>query len=112
MLRHLRILFFLFVITALCACNPHKAKEIPIADFFKTPEKSAFKISPDGKYISYLKPYKEKQNLFIQSLADGKEQMATSFADAGVRGDYIWTYDNEIVFIQDVIASDEFRLFA
>src|ERR1700712_3400399 len=106
MLKHQRLLLFIFVVTALSACKPH-ARLIPIIDFFKTPEKVAYRISPDGKYISYLKPYKDKQNLVIQSLADGKEQMATSFTDYSVRGDYSWTYNNEIVFFQDAIAQDE-----
>jgi dipeptidyl aminopeptidase/acylaminoacyl peptidase len=110
MLKHLRI--FLFVLmAALGACKQH-ARQIAIIDFFKTPEKVAYRISPDGKYLSYLKPFKDKQNIFIQSLADGKVQMATSFADYPVRGDYYWTYNNEIVFFQDNIASDEIKMFA
>jgi dipeptidyl aminopeptidase/acylaminoacyl peptidase len=111
MLRHLRTLFLIFLIPAVFACK-QKAAEIPISDFFKTPDKSAFKISPDGKYISYLKPYKDKQNLFIQSLADGTERMATSFTDYSVRGDYFWTYNNQIAFFQDIIAIDEYKLYA
>lgn len=110
MLKHLRI--FLFVLmAALGACKQH-ARQIAIIDFFKTPEKVAYRISPDGKYLSYLKPFKDKQNIFIQSLADGKVQMATSFTDYSVRGDYYWTYNNEIVFFQDNIASDEIKMFA
>jgi len=110
MLKHLRI--FLFVLMAILgACKQH-ARQIAIIDFFKTPEKVAYRISPDGKYLSYLKPFKDKQNIFIQSLADGKVQMATSFADYSVRGDYYWTYNNEIVFFQDNIASDEIKMFA
>jgi len=112
MLKRLRILIFINVIIALCACNQHSAPQIPIINFFKTAEKVVFRISPDGKYISYLKPYKDKQNLFIKSLADGKERMATSFNDYPVQGDYFWTYNNEIVFSQDVIDLDQFRLFA
>lgn len=111
MLRYLRILLFVYLIINVCGCNKVAPAHIPITDFFKAPEKSTFRISPDGKYISYLKPYKDKQNLFIQSLTDGKEQMATSFADYSVRGDYFWTYNNKIVFSQDIIERDEFKLF-
>ncbi len=112
MVKHIRTIFFLSVlIVALCACNNNRANRIPIVDFFKTAEKSTFRISPDGKYVSYLKPYKDKQNLFIRSLADGTERMATSFTDYAVRGDYFWTYSNEIVFNQDIIATDVFKLY-
>ena len=111
MLNRLRILFFISIISITCACNQEHVRQIPISDFFKNPEKSFFRLSPDGKYISYLKPYKGRQNLFIQSLADGKEQMATSFTDYSV-GNYSWTYSNQIALIQDVISLDEFKLFA
>jgi len=111
MLKPLRILLFFNVIVALCACNQPHTAPIPISDFFKIPEKSTFRISPDGKYISYLKAYKGKENLFIQSLADGIEKTATSFTDYPVRGDYFWTYNDEIVFGQDMIGADEVKLY-
>lgn len=94
-----------------CSCRGNKPVEIPISDFFQTPQKSLFKISPDGKYVSYFESNKDKQNLFIQSVADGKERMATGFEGYSVR-DYYWTYDNQIVFTQDLVAADEFKIFA
>jgi dipeptidyl aminopeptidase/acylaminoacyl peptidase len=112
MIKPLRFLLVIYVVIGLCACSTHSDRLIPITDFFKTPEKSTFKISPDGKYISYLKPYKDTRNLFIQSLADGKERMATSFTDYAVRGDYFWTYNDQIVFVQDIVALDQYKMFA
>ena len=38
--------------------------------------------------------------------------MVTYFTDYSVRGDYFWTYNNEIVFFQDLIALDELKMFA
>lgn len=111
MLGRLKIFLFIGVITVICSCKDH-VKQIPIVDFFKTPEKSFFRISPDGKYVSYLKPYKDKQNLFIQSLADGTEHMETSFEDYPVRNDYFWTYNNQLVFNQDIVANDGFIMYA
>lgn len=111
MLRHFRILYIFCAACLLCTCKNQATTLIPVSDFFKTPEKSIFRISPDGKYISYLKPYMGKQNIFIESLADSSVRRATSFADYAVRGDYFWTYNDQIVFSQDIIASDEFRLY-
>ncbi|MDB4925675.1 prolyl oligopeptidase family serine peptidase [Mucilaginibacter sp.] len=112
MLRNLRVLSLFFLIAALYSCQGNKVQEIPIVEFFKTPEKTNFKISPDGKYISYLKNYKLKQNLFIQSLVDGKERAATSFSDFAVRGDYSWTFDNQIVFSLDGTPHNVYLMFA
>jgi hypothetical protein len=91
-----RSIFLIAFIFLFCACKQNEVRQIPVSDFFKTPEKSFFKISPDGKYISYLKPYKDKQNIYIRSLATGAEQMATNFTDYSVR-DYSWTFNNQIV---------------
>jgi len=110
MLKNLRIIFFLLIICSSQACKHHEVRQIPIRDFFKTPEESVFRLSPDGKYVSYLKPYSGKQNIVIRSLADGKEHMVTSFTDYPVR-DYSWTYNNQIVFIQDFIELDEYKMF-
>lgn len=111
MLTRLRILLSVLIICLLAACKEEHIKQIPISDFFKTAEKSFFRLSPDGKYVSYLKPYQGRQNLFIQSLGDGKEQMATSFEDYSVRN-YSWTYNNQIVVIQDVISLDQYKMYA
>src|ERR1700744_3396376 len=111
MLRRFWTCFFILAAMALLPCCNNKAVKIPISDFFKTPEKSFFKISPDGKYVAYLKPYKERQNLFIESLADGTERMATSFEDYPIR-DYYWTFNNQIVFLQDLIAADQYKMYS
>src|SRR5438105_3440946 len=44
---------------------------IPVENFFKNPEKTAFCISPDGEFISYLGPVESRLNIFVQK-ADGK----------------------------------------
>ena len=111
MLKRIRIWSIAAMLCALCACKEHEVRQIPVRDFFKTPDESVFRLSPDGQYISYLKPYKGHQNLFIKSLADGKERVATSFTDYPVR-EYSWTYHNRIVFVQDIIALDEFKMYA
>jgi dipeptidyl aminopeptidase/acylaminoacyl peptidase len=110
MTNRFKLPLILLFATVLFACRQEKVRQIPVSDFFKTPEKSFLKISPDGKYISYLKPYKEKQNLFIQSLANGKERRATSFADFPVR-DYNWTFNNQIVYNQDIFSSEQIRMY-
>ncbi|MGZ4007401.1 MAG: hypothetical protein ACXVJV_09590, partial [Mucilaginibacter sp.] len=111
MLNRLRIFVFVAILAVLYSCDRERVRQIPISAFFKNPEKSFFRLSPDGKFVSYLKPYKGRQNLFIQSLADGKERMATSFTDYSVR-DYAWTYNDQIAMSQDDIAADEFKMFA
>ncbi|PAW95527.1 hypothetical protein CKK33_19275 [Mucilaginibacter sp. MD40] len=108
----IRLRYLLLIVAAviITGCKQNKVRPIPVEVFFKTPEKTNFKISPDGNYISYLKPYKGKQNIFIRSLVNGAESRATQFTDYSVR-DYTWTFNNRIVFTQDIIAIDQFRVY-
>nr|WP_294792544.1 prolyl oligopeptidase family serine peptidase [uncultured Mucilaginibacter sp.] len=99
MMRSWKLLFLFYLIIAFAGCKDKKA-DIPVSDFFTSPEKNNFKISPDGKYVAYLKLYKDKQNIFIKSLDNEKEVRATSFSDFTIR-DFSWTYDNQIVFGND-----------
>lgn len=118
MLRRFRVLIVVFcAVSALYSCK-NKAKEIPINDFFKTPEKSGFKLSPDGKYISYIKQdtIKKKQNLYIAAIEDmmnntGNGRLAASFSNGPGR-DYQWTFDNQIVFSQYNRVNDTSKIVA
>ena len=39
-------------------------------DFFRNPEQTAFQVSPDGRYISWLAPYERR---LVEVRADGAE---------------------------------------
>lgn len=91
----------IFGVLLLQACKAPHVREIPVKDFFKTPEKSSFKISPNGKYVSYMKLFKNKQNLFIQNLANGEESRVTAFLDFPLR-DYFWTINNQLILTQSI----------
>ncbi|MCC8410840.1 S9 family peptidase [Mucilaginibacter sp. UR6-1] len=110
-MRFWRLIFCVLMLAGVVSCREKTPERIPILDFFKTPEKSFFRISPDGQYISYLKSYKGKQNLFVQSLADGKGRMVTEFKDSPVT-DYFWTFNNQIIYSIDMVASDSLKMFA
>ncbi|RYE37139.1 MAG: S9 family peptidase, partial [Sphingobacteriaceae bacterium] len=111
-MRRLCYLLILCVITAILnSCNKGGVRKIPVISFFKTPEKSGFHISPNGKYVSYLKNYQHKLNIYVQTIADGEESRITSFTDYPVK-DYFWTLNNELVFNKDLIDLNQYQLFA
>ena len=50
---------------------------IPLENFFKNPEKSSFQISPNGQFISYMKPWEEgnrRMNVYVKPF-DSEEEM-------------------------------------
>jgi len=113
MIRSWRLLLLFILLIAFSGCKDKKADDIPVSDFFTSAEKSNFKISPNGKYVAYLKRYNGKQNLFINKLENGGDVPATSYTDVNVRGDYYWTFDNEVLFSkQNFGDKDSHQIFA
>lgn len=89
----------------------NKTRKIPIEDFFKMPQETAFRISPNGKYITYLKPYKKRLNIFIKSLENGEEERLTDCEDRNIDS-YMFANDKRIVYLKDNGGDENFRLFA
>ena len=84
---------------------------IPLSDFFKNPEKSAFRISPDGKKLAFMQPRKNRMNVFVQEI--GKpDQLQVTFAEERDIAGYFWKNDNRLVFLQDKGGNENFHLFA
>lgn len=110
LLRNFKILLLAIAIITLHSCKDNKVNEIPIEDFFKPAEKRSFKLSPNGKYLSYIKPDKFKNNLYIQSLADGKVSVNKSLEEYGIH-DHIWTFDNRIILFSGDFINESQTLF-
>jgi dipeptidyl aminopeptidase/acylaminoacyl peptidase len=91
----LRFICLVFISVSV-ACTGQK-KEIAITDFFKSPDKSGFALSPDGKYLSYFKLEGDKQNIVMEDLATGKSLQVTNLTDKNVNY-YFWVSNNEVIY--------------
>ncbi|MEI7897741.1 MAG: S9 family peptidase [bacterium] len=94
-------------------CNPKKpmqAKQIPLEDFFKNPDKSRYQISPDGKYFSYLAPYEKRLNIFVQEIGKGEPVRLTSEKDRDISS-YFWKNPTRIVYLKDTGGDENFKLY-
>ena len=86
------------------------AKQIPLEDFFKNPEKSSYQISPDGSFYSFMAPYKNRMNIFIQKIGDSSATQLT-FEEARDIAGYFWPNNEQIVFLKDEGGDENFHLF-
>lgn len=86
-------------------------KKIPLRDFFKNPDKTAFLISPDGKYISHVEPYERRMNIFVQPIPGGESKRITSVTDRDLSG-YFWKGNDRLLFTKDFGGDENFHLFA
>lgn len=87
-----------------------QTRKIPLEDFFKNPEKSGYKISPNGNYYSYLTPYENRMNIFVQEIGKEKAKQLTFETDRGIAG-YFWGNNNRILYLKDEGGDENFSLF-
>src|SRR6476661_8892770 len=104
------ISIFLVLLSFSCQ-QKNVVDKVPIETFFKDPQQSKFNISPDGKYISFLKPYKGKLNIYVQSLNDHSITRITSFTDHSVKY-HFWAGSNHLVYGRNKGAGDNLELYS
>lgn len=102
----LAIMVFLFA----CKQEPQKAPQIPLEDFFRNPEKTAFQLSPNGEYFSYLAPWESRLNVFVQKTGEENAVRVTSETERDIAG-YTWKGDNRILFLKDTGGDENFHLY-
>lgn len=117
-MRRIYLLLIAIAVIGFNACNcDHgkdseivKAKQIPLEDFFKNPEKSGYQISPDAQYYSYMAPYESRMNVFIQKRGEAESVRLTSETDRDIAG-YFWPNDEQIVYLKDTGGDENYRLY-
>jgi dipeptidyl aminopeptidase/acylaminoacyl peptidase len=92
-------------------------QETPVIDreiFFGDPEIYGGQISPDGKYISFLKPFKEKRNIWVKGINEKFEDARPLTADTNrpIPG-YFWSRDSKrILYVQDKGGDENFHVYS
>ncbi len=82
--------------------------------FFGNPEIAGAQISPDGKYISFLKPWKDTRNIYVKGVNEpfSAARLLTTEAKRPVAG-YFWTRDSKfILYVKDNDGDENFNVFA
>ncbi|MEO8573461.1 MAG: S9 family peptidase [Pyrinomonadaceae bacterium] len=108
----LPVLFVIFMlgIAALAQQPPLIDREI----FFGNPEYAGAQISPDGKYISFIKPLKDVRNVWVKGVDEPfeKARPLTAETKRPVSG-YFWSWDSKyILFTKDNDGDENFNVFA
>lgn len=111
---NLRILFsVLSCLLVLVSCEEKQSNQkiVPIEDFFVKPERTSFKLSPDGSKIAYLGEHDHCKNIFILDLhkPDSSKQL-TYQVNLNVQH-FFWLDDQRIIFSNTQSSADSLRLF-
>jgi Tol biopolymer transport system component len=81
---------------------------------FGNPEISGAQISPDGKFIAFVKPYKDTRNIWVRRVDEPfeKAKLITNRTDRPIPS-YFWSYDGKyILFTQDKGGDENFNVYA
>ena len=83
--------------------------EIPLEDFFRNPEKSSYQISPDGIYYSYMAPYQDRMNIFVQKIGTDEAIRITEEVERDIAG-YFWANNDRILYLKDTGGDENYFL--
>jgi dipeptidyl aminopeptidase/acylaminoacyl peptidase len=109
-MNRLLIVVSLFLAIVACKHTQEKAPLIPMEDFFRNPEKTAFRLSPNGEYFSYLAPWEKRLNVFVQKVDADSAVRITSETARDIAG-YLWKGNNRVLFLKDTGGDENFQLY-
>jgi len=81
---------------------------------FGNPEIAGAQISPDGKYIAFIKPYKDTRNIWVKRTDEPFEnaKLITNRTDRPIPG-FFWSQDGKyILFTQDKAGDENYNVYA
>ncbi|WP_400262516.1 hypothetical protein ACFX5U_03520 [Sphingobacterium sp. SG20118] len=93
-------------------CSSNKTERIPIESFFSTPEKTSFKISPDGKFIAYIGLDNHCKNIFLLNLANRDSSKQLTYQNDMNVNSFVWGDNKEIIFSIEQTSNDSLRLYS
>jgi dipeptidyl aminopeptidase/acylaminoacyl peptidase len=89
----------------------------PVIDrelIFGNPEIAGAQISPNGKYLTFLKPWKDTRNVYVKGVDEpfSAARLMTTEAKRPVAG-YFWSRDSKyILYIKDNDGDENFNIYA
>ncbi len=107
-------LLILFIVSFALSISAQSPPLIDRELFFGNPEISGAQISPDGKYISFIKPYNDTRNVWVKGIDEpfSKARVITAETTRPI-GEYFWSQDGKyILFVKDNGGDENFNVYA
>lgn len=112
-----RILIFTVTVLSFITFNMNtQAQMPPLVDrelFFGNPEIAGAQISPDGKYIAFIKPLQDVRNVWVKGVDESFDK-AKPLTEEKKRpvGGYFWSWENKILFVKDSDGDENFNVYS
>ena len=90
----------------------HMTRQIPLEVFFRNSERTGYQLSPDGSYISYMAPYKDRLNVFVRRVDETDEHAIriTNETERSVAG-YMWADNQRLLYMKDTAGDENYQLY-
>ena len=108
------ILLLMIGSAVIVSCSAVKEGPPPIIgmkDFFRNPQKTSYKLSPDGSHLAFLQPWQSRMNIHVQKIGHKKAARITESTARDITA-YMWGTNNRIVFAQDKGGDENWQIFA
>ncbi len=102
--------YLIFILVFMTTTAFTQNRTIPLRDFFRNPDKTAYRISPDGNMFSYLAPYESRLNVFVKEIGSDEARRVTSETERDIGG-YFWKGNSHILYVRDFGGDENFHLF-
>lgn len=109
-MKNFKLLIMLLMLAFTACIQPQKADPVPLEDFFKNPEKTAFQLSPSGDYFSYLAPFENRLNVFVQAVNGSDSIRITNETERDIAG-YMWASNERLLYLKDTGGDENFQLY-
>jgi dipeptidyl aminopeptidase/acylaminoacyl peptidase len=113
-----RLFLCVLLLASMTTAQGGKASSpLPLIDrdvIFGNPEIAAEQLSPDGKYIAFLKPWKDTRNVYVKAVEEtfSAARLLTTETKRPVAG-YFWTRDSKyILYAKDNDGDENFNVYA
>lgn len=105
-----------YVLLLLIGVHTARAQEVPVLDrglFFGNPEISGGQLSPDGKWISFMKEYGDIMNIWVKKIDEPFEKARPLTDSKRPMNGYFWSEDGKyILYVKDGNGDENMNIFA
>jgi len=100
------------LLSLLCLLSPlASGQELPVEDFFRNPEFTQMKLSPDGQWVAALTSVYNRRNIAVLNIEESEAVPITAAKRTDI-SDFFWANDERIVYTIDVDGNEAFGLYA
>lgn len=106
----------LYVLAIVVGLVTTKAQEVPLLDrelFYGNPEIAGGQLSPDGKWISFMKQYEGIMNIWVKKVDEPFDKARPLTDSKRPLGGYFWSENGKyILYVKDNNGNENMNIFA